>query len=32
MIKNLQKVFSLQKECSNMDAEEARLFNDNSGY
>ena len=22
----------LQKECSNMDGEESRLFNDNSGY
>ena len=32
MNKNLQKVLSLQKEFSNMDAEEARLFNDNSGY
>ena len=28
MNKNLQKVLSLQKEFSNMDAEEARLFNE----
>ena len=32
MNKNLQKVLSLQKESSNMDAEESRLSNDNSGY